>query len=98
MRAAGRAISALGIRVSKVVSSPYCRSLDTARLAFGRTDVSHDLRHTVAADQATAMQQAQVLRRMLATPPPEPGTNTVISGHTANLQEATGIWPKPAIA
>ena len=95
MREIGQAIAKLGIRASTIVSSPYCRSIDTATLAFGRTDVSYDLRHTVAADEATAMAQAKGLKSMLSTPPPQKGTNTVISGHTANLQEATGIWPKP---
>jgi hypothetical protein len=26
---------------------------------------------------------------------PQAGTNTVLAGHTGNLQEATGIWPSP---
>ena len=30
---------------------------------------------------------------MLATPP-QAGTNTVLVGHTTNLKEAAGYWPK----
>jgi phosphohistidine phosphatase SixA len=34
----GRFIAAEGIEVARVISSPWCRCLDTARLAFGRVD------------------------------------------------------------
>jgi phosphohistidine phosphatase SixA len=94
MREVGRAFTRLGIRVGTVLSSPYCRTIDTATLVAGRTEVAEDMKHTVNADEATANQRAQALRKLLATKP-QPGTNTVLAGHTANLQEATGIWPKP---
>ncbi len=90
----GEAFRQLGIPVGAVYSSPYCRSLNTARLAFGRADPVPDLAHTVTASEAQATRQAQTLRGMLATAPAA-GFNTVISGHTGNLQEATGIWPQP---
>lgn len=95
MRGIGEAIKALGIRVSTVLSSPFCRSMDSAKLAFGRMEIVDDLRQGVEADVATTERQARALRKMLATAPSEPGANTVISGHTSNLLEATGIWPKP---
>ncbi|MDP1708831.1 MAG: hypothetical protein Q8L89_07200, partial [Gammaproteobacteria bacterium] len=95
MRGIGEAIKALGIRVSTVLSSPFCRAIDSSKLAFGSMEIVDDLRQGVDADEATAERRAQALRKMLATAPCEPGTNTVLSGHTGNLQEATGIWPKP---
>ncbi len=95
MRGIGKAIKALGIRVSSVLSSPFCRTIDSAKLAFGRAEIVDDLRQGVDADEATAERRARALRKMLATAPGEPSTNTVLSGHTGNLQEATGIWPKP---
>lgn len=95
MRDIGQAIEDLGIRISTILSSPYCRSIDTARQAFGRMMINDDLKHTVTADEQTALRQANALRQLLGTPPPEPGTNSVLSSHTANLQDATGIWPKP---
>lgn len=94
MRDIGVAIKALGIRVSSVRSSPYCRSLDTAMLAFGKAEPTDDLVNTVTADEETATRKALALKKMLSTPPAA-GTNTVLSGHSGNLQEATGIWPKP---
>ncbi len=96
MRDTGQAIKALGIRISSVFSSPFCRSIETAKLGFGnKVTVVDDLRQGVDADQATAERHAQTLKKMLGTPPQVAGTNTVISGHTGNLQEAVGIWPKP---
>jgi hypothetical protein len=80
--------------VSTVLGSPYCRALDTARLAFGQVTPEKDLTHTVVADEATAQRQAQALRRLLASVPAA-GHNAVLAGHTGNLQEATGIWPSP---
>src|SRR4051812_48853357 len=35
-RAIGRAIRRLRIRIGRVLASPYCRTRETARLAFGR--------------------------------------------------------------
>lgn len=95
MRGIGEAIKALNIRISTVLSSPFCRAMDTATLAFGRLEVVDDLRQDVDADEATAERRAQALRKMLATVPSEPGTNTVLTGHTGNLLEAVGLWPKP---
>ena len=95
MQGIGQAMRDLDIRVSTILSSPYCRSIDTAMRAFGRMEINDDLKHTVTADEETVARQAKALRHMLSTPPAVPGTNTVLSAHTANLQDATGIWPKP---
>src|SRR4030095_12218649 len=69
-------------------------TLDTARLAFGKVTAEPELSHTVTADAATTRRRAAALSKLLAAEP-APGTNTVLSGHTGNLQEATGIWPSP---
>lgn len=95
VRGIGEAIKSLNIHISAVLSSPFCRAMDTAQLAFGRLEVVDELRQGVDADEATAERRAQALRKMLATAPSEPGTNTVLTGHTGNLLEAVGIWPKP---
>jgi phosphohistidine phosphatase SixA len=90
----GKAFGALKIPVGSVTTSPFCRSKDTAQLAFGRFTVSHDLHFAIGADAGETKRFTQSLRRMLATAPPK-GINAVIVSHTANLREATGIWPKP---
>jgi phosphohistidine phosphatase SixA len=90
----GKAFQALSIPVGTVTTSPFCRTKDTAKLAFGRFTVSNDLYFAIGTDAAETKRFAESLRRMLSTPPAK-ATNAVIVSHTANLREATGIWPKP---
>lgn len=77
-----------------MVSSPYCRAVDTGRLAFGRVATSDDLKFSIRADKSETERRAAALRRLLATRP-RSGGNTIIIAHTSNLREAVGIWPKP---
>jgi broad specificity phosphatase PhoE len=93
-RQIGKAFQALSIPVGTVTTSPFCRCKDTAKLAFGRFTVSNDLYFALGSDADETKRFAQSLRRMLSTPPAT-ATNAVIVSHTANLREATGIWPKP---
>lgn len=93
-RALGAAIRALEIPVGRVLSSPYCRCKDTARLAFGELEVEPDLRFGMGTDREQTERLAGALRALLSRSP-ESGTNTVLVSHTANLKEAAGIWPKP---
>jgi phosphohistidine phosphatase SixA len=94
MSAIGQQFQRLHIPVDKVLASPYCRTIDTAKLAFGKVTIEPDLAHTVTANAAVTRQRANALSKLLAAVPAA-GTNTVLSGHTGNLQEATGIWPSP---
>lgn len=94
LRAIGDTVRALGIPIGAVLSSPYCRALETARLLFGRVEPAADLTNTIDADAATAQRRAAALNRMLAVVPAA-GTNAVLAGHTGNLQEASGLWPAP---
>ena len=89
----GAAFKALAIRVDKVVTSPYCRTVETAQLAFGRHEVSRVLYFAVGIEKEERARQSQQLRQMLSTPPAA-NSNTVIVGHNANLKEAAGVWPK----
>jgi phosphohistidine phosphatase SixA len=90
----GRAFEALGIRVSRVVSSPYCRCLETGKLAFGRAEIAEAL--AVVDDLSYPERDARgmAIRAMLATAPPE-GTNTVLITHTGNLLYAFGLRARP---
>lgn len=83
------------IKFDKVYTSPYCRCIDTAKIAFGDGyEVVHDMRATFATNQEETNQLKEVLRKQLAAIP-KPGFNTVLVGHTANLREVTEVWPKP---
>jgi len=90
----GKAFQALRIPVGTVTTSPFCRTKDTANLAFGRFTVSNDLYFAIGTNPGETRRLTESLRRMLATPPAK-ATNAVIVSHTANLREAAGIWPKP---
>lgn len=90
----GKSIKALGIPIGMVIASPYCRTKDTARLAFGRFAENRDLGFVMGADAGETRRMAESLRRMLATLP-DKGTNSVIVSHSANLFEAAGIFAKP---
>jgi phosphohistidine phosphatase SixA len=93
-RQIGETFRVLGIPFGEVRASPYCRCLETARLAFGKVEVDPDLVSSVPASEPEAKRLAAALRAMLASPP-APGTNSALVGHMANLKEATGIWPEP---
>jgi len=90
----GKSIRALGIPVSQVITSPYCRCMETGKLAFGKVTVSNDLAFSIGTEKDEAERLAQALREMLGTQP-RAGTNTVLVAHTANLKEAAKLWPKP---
>jgi phosphohistidine phosphatase SixA len=92
-RAIGKAFKGLGIKVSTVITSPYCRCIEMGKLAFGNPTVSDDLTFAISQNEEEAKRLAAALRRLLGAKPPE-GTTTVLISHTANLKEATSIWPK----
>ena len=89
----GEAFRELGFRIDKVVASPYCRCMDTARLAFGRVEAARDV--GAGGDRA-------VLRGRFATAPAA-GFNDVIVGHGSAggmigeefLREAEAVVVKP---
>ena len=93
-RAIGAAIARLGIRVSKVESSPYCRCLETARLAFGMVEASELL--SIGDDLSFEEKQARAraVRARLAVAP-EAGTNAVLLTHTGTLLYSFGLDARP---
>jgi len=87
-------ISRLGIRISKVASSPYCRCLETARLAFGRVEISDVLSVGDDLSFEEKHQRGRAVRAMLAAAP-EPGTNAVLITHTGTLLYSFGLDSRP---
>ena len=77
-RAIGRSLRRLGLPVGTVFSSAYCRTLETARLAFGRATVQPALLNTIAAEHDAAWRaQIRNARRLFGTKPAA-GTLTVL--------------------
>lgn len=77
-RRIGTAVRRIGIPIGKVLASPYCRTVETARLAFGRAEKTQEVRGGPA--QADDPKRYDALRRLLSTRP-APGMNTVVSSH-----------------
>jgi len=90
----GAAMLKARIPVGRVLSSPFCRCLDTARLAFASAEVSEDLYFALGLTKLERQAKGAALRRLLAEVP-SAGSNSVLVAHTANLEEAVGFWPKP---
>ncbi len=90
----GAALKALHIPIGEVYNSPYCRCVDSARNLFGKGIKSKALHFAVQLRAAERTSITTQLLDLMAKVPPQ-GTNTFLVSHTANLQEATGVWPKP---
>lgn len=89
----GKAFKRLAIPVSKVLTSPFCRCRETARLAFGESTTDPNLYFSVDLTKPQRDAQAQGLRSMISLIPNS--GNRIIVAHTGNLREATHLWPKP---
>jgi hypothetical protein len=74
-RAIGEHFRRLQIPVGEVLASPFCRTMETARLAFGRAQSTNEVRGGPV--QAS---RYEALRKLLSAPVPK-GLNRVISSH-----------------
>jgi len=77
-RVIGGHIRSLAIPIGEVLASPFCRTMDTGRLMFGRATASTVIRGYVGTDASRWDYRA--LDTLLATPPPA-GTVRAITGH-----------------
>lgn len=93
-REVGEAIRALGIPVGRVLASPYCRTVETARLmALGPVETTTDIMNLrVASYFGGRAAIARRARARLAVPPAQ-GTNTVLVAHGNVAREATEVYP-----
>jgi phosphohistidine phosphatase SixA len=90
-RAIGAAVDALQVPVGRVVASPFCRTVETAELAFGETETDEAL---LPIERGSGAEEAGTAMRELLGAAPEDGTNTVLVGHVSNLRPATGATPQ----
>ena len=93
-RRVGAAMRALAVPVGSVLSSPYCRCVETAKLmALGPVTTTLDVMNMRTASfvggRARVIETAQ---RLLSTPPPQ-GANTVIVAHGNVARDATPVYP-----
>jgi phosphohistidine phosphatase SixA len=76
--AMGAVWATLNVPVGRLISTEYCRTRDTAQLAFGEPEI------IPRAELETSLDE--ILAEL-----PADGTNTVIVGHVDLLEEVTGI-------
>ena len=95
-RRIGKALHAAGVAVGEVLSSRWCRCLDTATEAFGRVtpwpaaDSFFDRRAAKSGDDPAARQTAELRSRVAAYR----GKDTlVVVTHQVNITALTGIVP-----
>lgn len=91
-REIGRAFERLDIPVARVMASPFCRTRDTARLAFGRVRPTRALL-SVEFFESVREGRRKGLRRLLRTEPPD-GTNIVLVTHGSAILDALGEEPE----
>lgn len=83
----GEAVRQLALPVGDVLASPYCRTMDTARLAFGRARM--DPRLLQATADGAGRRRLDALRELLASPPTH--ANRMLVGHAANIEQVAGV-------
>jgi len=93
-RKIGYAIKALGIPVGDISSSPYCRCKDTAKLVYGQFKIDPRLGFSISKSREESLQLGKYLYSAMMNSVTG-RKNAVFVGHTSNLKDGLGIWPKP---
>ena len=88
----GAAFQARGVPLGRVLSSRWCRCLETARLAFGTAEPWPTL-DSFFRDRTREAEQTQAVRA-LAGERPQAG-NLILVTHGFNIQALIGILPAP---
>lgn len=89
-RRIGVAFTARGIPVDRVLSSPWCRCLETARLAFGAAEPWEPL-GSLFADRTRQAEQTRAFRDLAGTK--RAGANIIMVTHGANILAFVGVSP-----
>jgi phosphohistidine phosphatase SixA len=90
----GESFAKLGIQVDRVLASPYCRTMETATLAFGEAEASEALRIGDAPAGEGRNDPGIAVRKLLDTKP-APGKNSVLVAHSVTLLYAFGLTGNP---
>lgn len=89
-RRIGAVFKARGIPVDRVLSSPWCRCLETARLAFGAAEPWEPL-SSLFADRTRQAEQTRAFRTLAGEK--RTGGNLVLVTHGANIMAFVGVNP-----
>ena len=89
-RRIGEQFASRGIPVERVLSSPWCRCLETARLAFGKAETSEALSNLFGRYE-NQERQVRALQALVARAPVK--ANLVLVTHGSTISALTGISP-----
>lgn len=78
-REIGEWVRRLGLPVGEVIASPFCRTMETGQLMFGRAEPSAVVRGYEGTSSANP--DYSKLVALLASPPAKPGTLRMITSH-----------------
>ncbi|MDX1977047.1 MAG: hypothetical protein SFT94_05180 [Pseudanabaenaceae cyanobacterium bins.68] len=90
-RLIGQGIDLSQIPIDRVLSSPFCRAMDTGRLAFSRVNRVDALNYVTEKEEDKLKAKAALTPLLSALP--NPGTNTVLITHSTNIQATLGFVP-----
>ncbi len=91
-RRVGAAFRARGIPVGRVLSSQWCRCLETARLAFGTAEPWPAL-NSFFDDRSREPEQTRAARAVAGERPA--AGNLVLVTHQVNISALAGVFPAP---
>jgi phosphohistidine phosphatase SixA len=89
-RLIGQNVRRLKLRIGAVLSSRFCRTRETARLAFGRATISGPLLNTITSEHDAAWRRQIRAARALFGTKPAPGQITVLVTHGVVVGDVTG--------
>lgn len=92
-RRVGEAFRARGIVVDRLLTSPWCRCIETARLAWGPAEVWTPLGNLYGRSERQA-EQVREMRALVGER--RAGGNLVLVSHGSTISALTGVSPDPA--
>lgn len=95
MQQVGRSLKASRIPLGKILVSPMCRTLESARLAIGEQfEVVESLMYSANMTSAEKQPRIEALKKLLGVPVAK-GSNTLMIAHAPNLADLIGFFVKP---
>lgn len=90
----GKAVRDLGVPIGRVVASPYCRTRETAELAFGAGVTVDEVLLPLPGTGKPGNDEAIVkVKELLGEPIPD-GVNTFVVTHISVIEPVTGATPE----
>lgn len=84
----------LEVPVQTVYASPYCRTADTARILFTKAIFDPQLGYSLSRSAEDSRRLGLYLKNRILKMKPKK-SNIIIVGHSSNLRDGLGVWPKP---